>query len=246
MTETDVLTKLLKQALKAKGLTYKDVAAHLKMTEAGVKRSFSRKTFSLHRFEQLCTMAGTTLEKLSSGISSHKEQSIHEYTLEQERLFSENPLCLAIFDQLLNGATVRKTEKKLRLSKRQVSSSLRNIESVGLIEWLPKDHVRVLVSDVKWRESGPLRRKFSKLAKDEFLQHNFSGKNENFAFSIIKLTPKSLAELNMRMKELVVEFSDKGESQSKMGLEQKNIGLILAVREWNFSVLLGKSYNTIG
>jgi transcriptional regulator with XRE-family HTH domain len=241
MTETDALTELLKQALKAKGLTYKDVATLLDMTEAGVKRSFSLKTFSLHRFEQLCSLAGTTLENLSSGIASHKEQNLHEYTLEQEKLFSETPQYLAVFDQLLNGKTVKKIEKKLKLSKGQVSSSLKEIEKVGLIEWLPKDRIRILVSDVKWRENGPLRRKFSKLAKDEFLQHDFSGKNENFSFSILKLTPKSFAELNIRIKELLTEFSQKGEVQSKMGLEQKSVGLLSAVREWNFSVLLGKT-----
>lgn len=240
MTETDALTRLLKQALKAKGLTYKDVASHLGMTEAGIKRSFSLKTFSLQRFEQLCSLAGTSLEDLSSGISSHKEQKVHEYTMEQEKFFSENPLCLAVFDQLLNRETVRKTERKLKLSKRQTSTSLRALERIGLIEWLPKDRVRVLVSDVKWRENGPLRRKFSKLAKEEFLHHQFSGKNETFTFSIIKLTPKSLNELNLRLKELFTEFSQKGEVQSKMGFEQKSVGVLSAVREWNFSILLGR------
>lgn len=245
MTDTEALIELLKQALKAKGLTYKDVAGHLDMTEAGVKRAFSLRTFSLQRFEELCSLAGTSLENLSSGISSKKTQRVHEYTLDQERVFSEDPLCLSIFDQLLNGRRVKEIEKEMGLSKKQISSKLRQIEKMKLIEWLPKDRIRLLVSEVKWREKGPLRKKFSEMAKTEFLQHDFSGQSEVFSFSILKLTPQSLNELNTKLRELLLEYSHKGESQSRMGLKQKSIGCIAAIREWNFSILAGRKRKTL-
>ena len=43
-------------ALKAQGKTYRDVAVALGLTEASVKRLFSKQSFSLHRLDQVCQL----------------------------------------------------------------------------------------------------------------------------------------------------------------------------------------------
>jgi len=46
----------LKNELKAKGLTYKDVADELDLTEASVKRLFSTEDISLRRLDSICEL----------------------------------------------------------------------------------------------------------------------------------------------------------------------------------------------
>ena len=55
MNETSRLIDALKSALKGKGITYADLAKRIVMSEANVKRMFSKQTLSLQQLEQICT-----------------------------------------------------------------------------------------------------------------------------------------------------------------------------------------------
>ena len=51
------LVEALKRMLKAKGLTYADVASAIALSEASVKRMFARGDFPLQRLEEICHFA---------------------------------------------------------------------------------------------------------------------------------------------------------------------------------------------
>ena len=52
------LVDTLKRILKGRGITYATVAAGLGLSEASVKRMFSRRDFTLQRLEDVCRIAG--------------------------------------------------------------------------------------------------------------------------------------------------------------------------------------------
>ena len=56
MSPVQSLVDALKRALRAGGVTYADVARDLGLSEASVKRMFSRGAFTLERFEAVCRM----------------------------------------------------------------------------------------------------------------------------------------------------------------------------------------------
>ena len=56
MSPVQSLEDALKRALRAGGVTYADVARDLGLSEASVKRMFSRGAFTLERFEAVCRM----------------------------------------------------------------------------------------------------------------------------------------------------------------------------------------------
>ena len=56
MKQSNQWVDTLKRCLKARGLTYKDVARKLKLSEASIKRLFSERSFTLQRLEQICLM----------------------------------------------------------------------------------------------------------------------------------------------------------------------------------------------
>ncbi|MFV2032306.1 MAG: helix-turn-helix domain-containing protein, partial [Gammaproteobacteria bacterium] len=65
MPQVHALFINLKNELKAKGLTYKDVADELDLTEASVKRLFSTEDISLRRLDSICELLRIDLADLT-------------------------------------------------------------------------------------------------------------------------------------------------------------------------------------
>ncbi|MGH8806290.1 MAG: helix-turn-helix domain-containing protein, partial [Noviherbaspirillum sp.] len=53
MLQATSLVDSLKRELKARGITYADLAARINMSEASVKRMFSQKNFTLQRLDDI-------------------------------------------------------------------------------------------------------------------------------------------------------------------------------------------------
>ena len=77
------LVDALKRMLKGKGLTYAGVAAGLRLSEASVKRMFSRGDFTLQRLEDICRVASIDFGELLQAASVHEAGMTH-LSVEQE------------------------------------------------------------------------------------------------------------------------------------------------------------------
>ena len=64
MSQTSRIHTVLKRSLRAAGLTYADVARHLELSEASVKRLFAQESLSLKRLERIATLAGSSIADL--------------------------------------------------------------------------------------------------------------------------------------------------------------------------------------
>ena len=87
MAQTRELIKTLKTALKAHGKTYADVAIELGLTEASVKRLFSKQSFSLDRLDQVCHMMNIEITDLVQLMNEQQQRLQQEiYVLQQTLL----------------------------------------------------------------------------------------------------------------------------------------------------------------
>ena len=68
MSASAALIDTLKRMLKAQGVTYAAVARALSMSEASVKRMFSRKDFSLKRLDRVLELAHLELAELARSL----------------------------------------------------------------------------------------------------------------------------------------------------------------------------------
>ena len=64
MAQTSTLLIALKKSLKAHGYTYADVAKHIGLTQASIKRLFSEENISLQRLDQICQMMDLEISDL--------------------------------------------------------------------------------------------------------------------------------------------------------------------------------------
>ncbi len=78
------LIDLLKRHLKAHGITYAKVAERLGLSEASVKRMFSRHDFTLQRLEDVCRVADLDFAALVRALYDEQASAAH-LTVEQEQ-----------------------------------------------------------------------------------------------------------------------------------------------------------------
>lgn len=64
MANSKTLISNLKAALKSRGVTYRELAERLKLSEPTVKRDLSRGVFTLQRLDEICDVVGINLEEL--------------------------------------------------------------------------------------------------------------------------------------------------------------------------------------
>jgi transcriptional regulator with XRE-family HTH domain len=64
VTQISQLTVTIKQCLKAAGLTYRDVAKALDLSEPSVKRLLANGRLTVERLAQLCELLGMTMAEL--------------------------------------------------------------------------------------------------------------------------------------------------------------------------------------
>ena len=64
MADSRTLLKHLKARLREQGITYRELAQRLRLSEPTVKRDLSRGRFSLQRLDRICEVLNLTLEEL--------------------------------------------------------------------------------------------------------------------------------------------------------------------------------------
>ena len=77
MAQSRALVETLKRSLRAQRITYADIAAHLEMSEANVKRLFATQSFTLQRLEAICEMMKMDLSDLFGLLESERRRIRH-------------------------------------------------------------------------------------------------------------------------------------------------------------------------
>lgn len=241
MSESAQIIDALKRHLKSRGITYRDLAARVNLSEASVKRVFAEETFTLQRLEKMCGAIGITVGELVKSGNNGAEQRSQFLTLEQEELLATDAKLLACFYLLLNGHDTAEIIHRMDLNERTVRSLLVKLDAVRLIELLPKLKVRLRVGPVvTWRMDGPVHRLYERQVKAEFLQSEFQGALETLHFRTAELSEASAQILLRKLNRLVEEFAEFAALDVNLPAgEKRSVALLLAFRPWVFSMFEG-------
>src|SRR6266516_3038868 len=96
MADTDLLVTTLKKLLRSQGFAYARVAQRVHLSEASVKRLFSRRTFTLARLEEFCGLLDIDFFELAR-IARGRAADVHQMTLKQEEALAHDEKLLALF-----------------------------------------------------------------------------------------------------------------------------------------------------
>jgi len=233
MSEVGDLVATVKRQLKSQGLTYRDVAKALRLSEASVKRVFARESFTVERLAQVAHLLGFTLaELLAESAARVPLPSFLPAEVERRLVADETLLLVAVL--ALNRWSVDEMTTAYRLGRAEAVRRLLALDRLGVIELLPGDRIRPLVArDFDWLEDGPIRRYFMDKPLADFLASRFNGAEDVFDFAQGMLTESALAQLRQDLRRVRKRVAALHEASAGAPLSQRHgVGLVVALRRW--------------
>jgi len=231
------LTAALKQCLKAKGITYAALAPALGLSEASVKRIFSRGALSLERLETVCRRAEVDFYDLAR-MARGRDAAPEALTAGQERALARDPRLLTLLHLVLNDWKVHEILAEYALSEAELVRMLARLDRLGVIELQPGNRVRLRCpKNLAWRPGGAVWAAHERRVVEEFFSADFEDARAHRRFEARELSAASLAVLRRKLDKLAAEFNELAEMDSVLRpAERLSVGLIAACRPWVFSV----------
>lgn len=238
LTDTPKIVAALKQCLRAKGVTYAQLARELGLSEASVKRVFAEGSFTLKRLEQVCRVLELDLLELAR-ISRRQEALASELTRAQEAALAREPKLLTVFHLLLNDYTLADICRDYEIDEPEGFRLLHRLDRLGLIELRPGNAVRLRVSRrLAWRADGPVRVLYDERIAGEFMNARFDGEGETLRFETRELSAASQAVMRRKIERLAAEFNELAEIDAALPpRERQSVAVMLAIRPWVFSLV---------
>jgi transcriptional regulator with XRE-family HTH domain len=231
--EITQLVATVKRELKARGLTYRDVAKSLAVSEPSVKRTFANETFSLSRLVQVCELLGMTLAELvQAAVSS--VPPLERLTREQEVQLVSDEKLLLIAVLALNQWSLPDMVRFYDMTPGEALKRLRILDRLGVIELLPGERIRRRAKrDFEWSPDGPIRRYFADQGLTDFLKGPYDLEDETLEFAHGMLTPPAQAELRLELRRLRARLAYLHEQSIPAKIADKHgVGVLLALRRW--------------
>lgn len=237
MTEIDQLVATLKRRLKAQGLTYRDVASAVGMSEPSVKRMFAAQRFSLDRLVSISHLLGFTLAELAQE-AALDERHVHTLSAAQEQELVTDVKRLLVAVCVLNQWTVADIVRAYRLTEAECLQHLLQLDRLRLLHLLPGNRIRLNVArDFDWLPQGPIRRFFVSQGLADFMASDFARADEAMGFSHGMLTEAAITKLLGEVRKLRQKFAELHEESLATPLsKRRGMGLFLALREWELGV----------
>ncbi len=237
MAQTRELIKTLKTALKAHGKTYADVAVVLNLTEASVKRLFSKQSFSLDRLDRVCHMLDMEITDLVQ-LMNEQQQRLQQLTVEQEQDITADVTLTLVAVCVLNKWTMENILAYFRISETECIRHLARLDRLRVIELLPNNRIKLLVApSFSWRKNGPIQSFFQKKISQEFFSTHFSRDDECLIVLNGMFSSQSNAEFQRKLKRLAREFDILNNDDAALDLEKRNgVTLVMAMRGWQYGL----------
>ena len=233
MSETRQLIAVIKKQLKRQGMTYRDLAAALKLSEPSVKRLFASGRFTLDRLAQVSNLLGFTLAELSQEAASNSPQ-LSMLTNQQEKEVAADSKLLLVAICALNHWTFDDIVSTYRLTDAECIERLVHLDRLGLIKLLSANRIRVIVSrDFDWQPLGPIQILFRDAGQNDFLTGAFVKQGDVMAFVQGMLTQAGALQIQSELRKVRQKLAELHQEALAVPMDQRHgTGLLFALREW--------------
>jgi hypothetical protein len=233
MSTTVQLIDALKRQLKARGVTYADLAVKLGISEASVKRSFALRHFSLERLEQVLSVIGMDFMELAQA-ATDAPHLITQLTRAQEEEIIGDKRLLVVAVSALNLLPLEQIVATYRLTEAEALAYLLRLDRIGFLILRPNNKYRLLVARTfSWIPNGPIQAYFRAEAYGDYLDSRFDGQKELLQLVSVMLSPSSTQALLDRLRQVADEFSQQHQDDARLPYDQRHsLTFLLAARPW--------------
>jgi transcriptional regulator with XRE-family HTH domain len=208
--QADALFQTIRQLLRRRRMTYRELGRRIGLSESGVKKLFSAGNCSVARLAEVAEVLEVPLSELAR---LAEEPAIHQVELSdgQQRWLLEHLDCFCFYWML---AIERRSPARIRaehgLTARQVRRWLSELDDLGLIALEPGDRIRIPRVDlVRWRDRGPLLDRLNRDWSRALLHDLLAAPGEAgrvFRLTYLEMRPESARELGDALERLTDEW----------------------------------------
>lgn len=237
MAQTLALIATLKQALKKSHYTYADIARHLDMSEANVKRLFASQSFTLQRLESICQLMQMELSDLFV-LYEESRQRITNLSLQQEQELVRDAKLLLVAVSVRNHLSYDHIIKNYDISETECIRYLARLDRLKIIDLMPGNRIKLLIDEnFSWLPNGPIEQFFQQQIQNQFLKSRFKKELDCRLFQFGLLGESSSRLMINKLKALSHEFTELHRQDLSLPLEKRyNLGLLMAIRPWELEV----------
>ena len=222
----------LKMHLKARGMTYADVARALKVSEPTVKRIFAGRNCTLKRLEEMCDVLQLELAELARG-APRAGRLVNQLTRVQEEALMSDPALLCVAACAMHQLRVDEIVRLYRIDQAQCLKMLVRLERIGILELHENNRIRLrLARAFSWIPNGPMMQ-FVRSQAPEFFSHRFDAPGELMRLVSVRLSAEAQIALAKKIEQLAQEYAEQHAADSRLPLEQRHpVTFLLGVRAW--------------
>ncbi len=235
MADSRTLLRNLKARLRTDGVTYRELARRLGLSEPTIKRDLSRGGFSLQRLDRICEVLSVSLEELLQ--DPQGARLLTQLSDEQERMLVANPKLLLVSYLIVNDWKFPEIVTTFQIGDDELIDLVLRLEKLGIAEFRKPQRLRKLTArNFSWRKDGPVHAFFVRRVAPEFFNAGFDGAGDEFRFIGGLLSGESLRRFKSGIERLATEFEVLAHADARLPLaERDGCTAILALRAWEFS-----------
>ena len=235
---TRAIVETLKKVLKARGMTYADLALALRVSTPTIKRLFSQRTFTLERLEEILKVLELDFHELAR-MSHGRRSGPVELSVEQESALAKDARLFSVFWLLCNEWRFDEIVSEFRLGAAHITSYFARLERLRLIDWRPGNRARLRVpKHYVWRTGGPLRKAYGLRVVTEFMRARFDAPHDAFHFEAQELSAESAIVVKRRLERVAAEINELVEIDAATPAKKRvTLGVLLACRPWSISIV---------
>jgi DNA-binding Xre family transcriptional regulator len=235
MDASKQLLQSMRAALRQRGMTNRELAEAIGVSEPTIKRDFSRGDFALSRLDRICAVLDLSLADLVQGGGS--ASALTQLSEQQERALVRDPRLVLLTYLLVNDWKLGEIGSAFAFDENALVNMLLRLDALKIVNYRPPNRVKRLTArNFSWRKDGPVHEFFLTRVAPEFLRGRFDEPTDDFRFFGGTLSAASLARLKLSMAQLAEEFEELARQDSRLPLEVRDgCSALLALRKWEFS-----------
>ncbi|MDN3613870.1 MAG: helix-turn-helix domain-containing protein [Vibrio gallaecicus] len=240
---TKFVIKELKKQLKLHEIQYQDIAVQLDLSEGSVKRLLADgSNISLSRLNRICELMQFDLAELFR-LASLSTTGLQTLTLAQEQNIVDDKALLMVSVCVMNGFKFHEILDRYNINKSMLIQKLAELDRIGIIELLPENRIRLLLSPTfNWIAGGPIQSFFLNEVLPQFFNSHFDRQDEKLVMATGLMSPHTNQKFQKKIQKLIDDFHEECQDDSKLDIKDRNgTSIVIALRRWHFDM-----FDTIG
>jgi DNA-binding Xre family transcriptional regulator len=235
MSSPELVLHVLRQQLRAAGITYKALAELIGMSESSVKRMFGQKDMSLSRLAQICKASGIPMEDVLRGSAEVRPHS-DTLTPQQEKSLMANPRLLLVAICCLGNWSLEQVIETYAISQTECIGLLVELDRLGVIELKPGNRYSLRVSNAfRWLPDGPVQQYVREHVVGDYFGGRFDGDGETLMCLPARLSQASAREVLLKIQQLAGDMARLHQQDRKLDSDERDgFTLLLGFRSWEF------------